>query len=68
MPTGRNPDTMTAQERRDEIAGILARALVHAVRQSRACPSTSPSADGRSTTCLDLSGDLPLSVVPPRAG
>jgi hypothetical protein len=29
--TTRNPDTMTADERRDEVAGILARGLVRAL-------------------------------------
>ena len=35
MPTGLNPDHMTAEERRREIAGILAAGVLRAVRQSR---------------------------------
>lgn len=68
MPTGRNPDTMTAQERREEIVGILARALVHVIRQSRARLARRPAEDETPGTCLDLPGDLPLSVAPPPAG
>lgn len=33
--TTRNPDTMTADERRDEVAGILARGLVRALEAIR---------------------------------
>ena len=35
MPTERNPDHMTAEDRRREITGILAAGVLRAVRQSR---------------------------------
>ena len=35
MRSGRNPDHMTADERRREIVGILAAGVLRAVRQSR---------------------------------
>ncbi|KAA0212122.1 MAG: hypothetical protein DYG94_15035 [Leptolyngbya sp. PLA3] len=57
----RDPESMTEAERRDEVASILARGLVRAVAASRGrlgIRSDPPP------TCLDLSGDLPLSVAP----
>ena len=35
MPTGRNPDHMTADERHDEIASILAVGMLRAIRLAR---------------------------------
>lgn len=65
----RDPESMTADERRDEIASILARGLVRSIvanrdRTSRA--SGDPADCGRS--CLELPGHLPLSVAPRPAG
>jgi len=44
--TTRNPDTMTADERRDEVAGILARGLVRALEAKH----TAESAIARTST------------------
>lgn len=52
-----DPESMTADERADEIASLLARGLVRAVRDQRGA-GDSPA------TCLDLSGDLSLTVAP----
>jgi hypothetical protein len=35
MPTGRNPDNMTTDERRDEVASILAGAMLRTTRSQR---------------------------------
>ena len=69
MPTGRNPDHMTADERRHEIASILAAGVLRAVRQSRRCGSTD-SIDSPETgnSRLDLCAHSPLSVAPQPAG
>lgn len=53
----RDPETMTADERGDEVASILARGVVRAVREAAAY-GDSPA------TCLDLSGDSSLTVAP----
>ncbi len=64
-----DPDTMTAEARRDEVVCILARGLVRTVRAARSrISATSPVAATSGDTCLDLCGDLPLSVAPRPAG
>jgi len=69
VDTTRNPETMTAAERRAEIASILARGVVRAIRASRGPISAlEDEAEERGGTCLDLRGDLPLSVAPRPAG
>jgi hypothetical protein len=65
----RNPETMTVAERRAEIASILARGLVRAVRNAKygtssAVQKVSESGD----SVLDLPTDSPLSVAPRLAG
>lgn len=65
----RDPESMTADERRDEVASILARGLVRSIVAERARTSrTSGVLADCCQTCLELSGDLPLSVAPRPAG
>jgi len=67
--TGRDPDSMAPEERRDEIASIMARGLVRSVRLARSRTSVSAekvSEAGESG--LDLSANSPLSVAPRPAG
>lgn len=61
----RDPESMTEAERRDEVGSILGRGLVRAVSASRACAGfrSDPA-----PTCLDLPGDLRLSVAPRPGG
>lgn len=69
MPTGRKPDYMTTDERRREIASILAVGVLRAVRQSRRCgPSDSNDSAETGTSRLDLCANSPLSVAPRPAG
>jgi len=69
MPTGRNPDHMTAEERRREIAGILAAGVLRAVRQSRrrGAVDLGDSADSLDSRLL-LGAKSLLSVAPRSAG
>jgi len=63
MNSNRNPETMTADERRAEIAGLLACGMLRAVRNGRSRTSSAGEKVSESAaTCLDSSGDLPLSV------
>jgi len=67
--TTRNPDTMTADERGDEVAGILARGLARALRAiaaANAGDDENLAEDGE--TCLELPDDPGLSVAPRPAG
>lgn len=69
MPTGRNPDHMTADERRDEIAGILAAGMLRAVRHARRSESAHSNASAETgLSRLDLCANSPLSVAPRPAG
>lgn len=69
MPTGRNPDHMTANERRAEIAGNLAVSVLRAVRQSQRCGSAdSNDSTESSASRLDLCAHSPLSVASRPAG
>lgn len=61
MVSTRNPETMTEPERRQEMAALLATALVRRVRQVRAESLTSKEA-------LDLSSESRLSVAERPAG
>ncbi len=61
MVSTRNPETMTEPERRQEVAALLATALLRTVRQIRAT-STNPK------EALDLSSKTRLSVAPRPAG
>lgn len=69
MPTGRNPDHMTPEERRHEIASILAAAVLRAVRQSRrrGDADSDDLPDSRESR-LELGANSPLSVAPRPAG
>jgi hypothetical protein len=68
MPTHdatRDPDTMTAAERRAEAASIFARGMVRAVREARA--RTAQSAEIQPEPApprLDSPAELRLSVAP----
>lgn len=69
MPTGRNPDHMSAGERRDEIARILAASMLRAVRHARRSESSpSNDSDDSGSSRLDLYANSPLSVAPRPAG
>lgn len=69
MPTGRNPDHMTADERRDEIARILAAGMLRAVRHARRFESADPNESAETgPRRLDLCANSPLSVAPRPAG
>ncbi len=60
-----DPETITAEERRLEVAGILARGLLRRVRMGK--QATSPSRKTISTVsrnCLDVSAETRLSVAP----
>ena len=69
MPTGRNPDQMTVEERRREIAGILAAGVLRDIRQSRrrGAADSDDLPDSRDSR-LELGADSPLSVAPRPAG
>ena len=69
MPTGRNLDHMTPEERRREIASILAAGVLRAVRQSRrrGDADSGDLPDSRDSR-LELGADSPLSVAPRPAG
>ncbi len=63
--TTRDPESMTADERRDEVASILARGFVRTVVANRARTSrTSGELADCGPTCLELSADTRLSVAP----
>jgi hypothetical protein len=65
----RNPETMTVAERRAEIASILARGLVRAVRNAKSGTSSAVQKVSESgDSVLDLPTDSPLSVAPRLAG
>lgn len=69
MDTTRHPASMTATERRAEIASILARGVVRAIQATRGPTSAlEDEVAKRGGTCLDLRADLPLSVAPRPAG
>lgn len=64
-----DPESMTADERRDEVVSILARGLRRSVVASRARTSrVSGDLEDCGRTCLELPGDLPLSVAPRPGG
>jgi hypothetical protein len=53
----RDPERMTAEERADEVASLLARGVVRALQEAR------PLGDSPATS-LDLSGETSLTVAP----
>ena len=61
--TTRNPDTMTADERGDEVAGILARGIARALRAIAAADLRNPeNLAEEGETCLEVPDDPGLSV------
>lgn len=61
----RDPEGMTAEERRAEVASILARGAVRLVRERRLHLSAAAESAGIPTTaCLDLPAESRLSVAP----
>lgn len=69
MDTTRHPDTMTADERRQEVARILAQGLVRHIRLTRSLPAdAAKDAEKPSDPRLDLSSETRLSVAQPPAG
>ena len=69
MNPSRNPDTMTATERRTEIASILATGLMRSVRVARSRTSVvAEKVSEAGEFGLDLSANSPLSVAPRPAG
>jgi len=61
-----DPDTMSAEERRAEVASILARGLVRATRVRRGAPS--PDGPPSDSASLAIPGELRLSVAPRPGG
>jgi len=69
MLSNRDPDSMTSDERRREVAGILAQGLLRCVRASRAGDSATPEASAEvPQNPLDLPAETRLSVAPRPAG
>ena len=69
MDTTHDPDSMTPDERRSEVASILARGLVRAVRLARSRTSGPDRIPPKTLpTGLELSADPRLSVAPRPAG
>lgn len=69
MTATRNPKSMTAGERRDEIAAILAGGLLRAFRDDRrAVVPADAEVEESGPIRLDLSANSPLSVAPRPAG
>lgn len=69
MSPSRNPDNMTADERRTEIASILACGMLRSINDARYCNSTNPgNPPDYDDSGLDLSTNSPLSVAPRPAG
>ena len=69
MLSNRDPESMTSDERRREVAGILAQGLVRCVRASRAgdsAPTAASTEDAQDP--LDLPAEMRLSVAPRPAG
>lgn len=61
----RDPETMTADERRAEVAATLACGLLRAVRETRARISQSAQIPARGgAACLDSPAEVRLSVAP----
>ena len=69
MPTGRNPDHMTADDRRAEIASILAAGMLRAIRHARRSESAnSNNSVETGPRRLELCANAPLSVAARPAG
>jgi len=72
VTSSRRPESMTPAEREAEIASILARGVVRAVRATRGSPKATHSDDGEHARSLgdrlELSPDAALSVATRPAG
>lgn len=69
MLTTRDPETMTADERRQEVASILAAGLLRRIRTSRTAPSdAAPESPPGDQIGLDLPSETRLSVAERPAG
>ncbi|MBI1370232.1 MAG: hypothetical protein GC162_16475 [Planctomycetes bacterium] len=69
MISTRDPETMTEEERRDEVAGILAAGLLRHVRQAQSMPSeASKTSSPTPRIGLDLPSKTRLSVAQRPAG
>jgi len=67
--SNRDPESMTSDERRREVAGILAQGLVRCLRASRSGDSATPDAPAEvPQNPLDLPEETRLSVAPRPAG
>ena len=69
MLSNRDPESMTSDERRREVAGILAQGLLRCVRASRAGDSVTTDASAEDAQIpLDIPAETRLSVAPRPAG
>jgi len=69
MNTTRDPESMTADERRIEVASILASGLLRRVRQAKAAnPDAHQTSSPGSRIGLDLPAETRLSVAQRPAG
>ena len=69
MDSTHHPDTMTPDERQQEVANILARGLVRNLRLARSLPADHVEhAETPVANRLDLSAETRLSVAQPTAG
>jgi len=69
MNTDRNPETLTVEERRAEVAGLLSRGLIRSVRMARARASSPEKNLPESRQHgLELCGDPSVTVAQRAAG
>lgn len=69
MLSNRDPESMTSDERRREVACIMAKGLLRCVRASRVCDSATTVKSGEVVEIpLDLPAEMRLSVAPRPAG
>jgi len=64
----RDPESMTVDERRDEVAGILAAGLLRCVCQAKSAQSADQISSPNSRKALDLSSKTRLTVSQRSAG
>ena len=69
MISTRNPESMTADERRQEVASILARGILRCVRAAKSAESPPPETSSKDhRNCLDVLSETRLSVAQRPAG
>ena len=69
MMSTADPETMTADERRFEVASILARGLLRRVHAAKTTDLTPPKTVSKEPqNCLDVLAETRLSVAPRPAG